>query len=165
MYIDITKIKGVHHRCKAFKCLFTKNIRSLTKHKTIKTFLKKVISSVDILLFHTKQNPDSCLFSVICADGSYYKFVFNSKGECIRDVYAQFLEMTDDRMWLFSMGWALRGIYFLLLLLCTLICERLLAAACIRSVVDKMNGCRGISILKGTESAMSHYFCLNHTGQ
>ena len=33
---------------------------------------------------------------VVCADGSYYKFLFDEvKGECTRQTYALFLEMTD----------------------------------------------------------------------
>lgn len=32
----------------------------------------------------------------ICADGSYYKYSFNSKGESHRDSYCKFLQMTDD---------------------------------------------------------------------
>lgn len=35
--------------------------------------------------------------AVICADGTYYKFLFNSKGEYSKDVCHQFLEMTDDQ--------------------------------------------------------------------
>ncbi|KAJ6637706.1 WD repeat domain phosphoinositide-interacting protein 3 [Pseudolycoriella hygida] len=33
---------------------------------------------------------------VICADGHYYKFIFDSKGGSSTDVCTQFLEMTDD---------------------------------------------------------------------
>lgn len=41
----------------------------------------------------------SFIISVVCADGCYYKFVFNPKGDCVRETCAQFLEMTDETLW------------------------------------------------------------------
>ncbi|CAG9832826.1 unnamed protein product [Diabrotica balteata] len=42
--------------------------------------------------------PDDNSVVVICGDGCYYKFVFNLKGEYVRETCAQFLDMTDDSL-------------------------------------------------------------------
>ncbi|KAK2569085.1 WD repeat domain phosphoinositide-interacting protein 3 [Acropora cervicornis] len=58
---------------------------------TAHNFLPKYFNSKwSFSRFQVPGDPHS-----ICADGSYYKFAFNSKGECSRDAYAQFLQMTD----------------------------------------------------------------------
>ena len=40
---------------------------------------------------------DHCiLLLAVCADGNYHKYSINSKGECHREKFEKFLQMTDD---------------------------------------------------------------------
>lgn len=46
---------------------------------------------------------NSCIYVTIvsfclavCADGNYHKYSINSKGECHREKFEKFLQMTDD---------------------------------------------------------------------
>lgn len=50
-----------------------------------------------ICAFGGQSSPDSNSILVICSDGFYHKFIFNVKGECTREVSANYLEMTDGK--------------------------------------------------------------------
>lgn len=50
-----------------------------------------------ICAFGAKSNDNQSVI-VLCANGCYYKYLFNSRGDISREVYSQFLEMTDDKM-------------------------------------------------------------------
>ena len=39
------------------------------------------------------------IFSAICVDGTFHKYVFTTTGNCNREAYDNFLEMGDDLEW------------------------------------------------------------------
>ena len=77
-----------------------------------------------LIYFNILAGPCICAFGaeansiiVICGNGHYYKFVYNSKGESTKDVCTQFLDMTewkDDygyNWWYMYNGFILSEIY------------------------------------------------------
>ncbi|CAF4834135.1 WD repeat domain phosphoinositide-interacting protein 3 [Pieris napi] len=88
--------------------VFSLDEEKLNKHSNLASvyLLPKYFSSNWSFCKFTIPNGPPCICAfgvdkssiiVICADGSYYKYKFNEKGECNRDVYAQFLETSEDR--------------------------------------------------------------------
>ncbi|XP_044252428.1 WD repeat domain phosphoinositide-interacting protein 3 [Tribolium madens] len=87
--------------------IFALDDQKLNKQSTLANamFLPKYFSSTWSFCKFTVPNGPQCVCAfgadnnsviVICADGCYYKFVFNLKGEYVREQSAQFLEMSDD---------------------------------------------------------------------
>lgn len=87
--------------------IFSLEDQKLNKQSTLAnaSFLPKYFSSTWSFCKFTVPNGPPCICAfgadnnsviVICADGFYYKFIYNLKGECIKEHCVQFLEMTDD---------------------------------------------------------------------
>ncbi|CAO1433996.1 unnamed protein product [Diamesa serratosioi] len=76
------------------------------KESSLQILPKYFTSHWSFCKFSIPTGPCPCIVSfgnennnsiiVICADGHYYKFLYNSKGEISREICTQFLEMADN---------------------------------------------------------------------
>jgi WD repeat-containing protein 45 len=82
------------------------NLDEQTREKNISQILPKYFSSHwSFAKFSIPTGPSNCICAfgsdnnsiiVITADGNYYKFLFNSKGEISREVCTQFLDLSES---------------------------------------------------------------------